>query len=170
MCGRFSVTKSTLNDLRGLFPDPVTLKDDWNVAPSRPVSLVRDWDGERTVTDAKWGFVATWAKDFQKSRPQPINAKIENLTSSSMWRGPFARHRGIIVADGYYEWTITEHGKQPHFIHVPGTSLAMAAVIGAWPDPTKADDDPDKWRLSTAIITRDSHVAPGEVMTGCRRA
>jgi putative SOS response-associated peptidase YedK len=35
--------------------------------------------------------------------------------------------------------------------------------VGAWPDRTKAPDDPDRWRLSVAIITRDAHVAPGEV-------
>ncbi len=39
----------------------------------------------------------------------------------------------------------------------------MAGVVSAWPDPTKPEDDPDKWRLSLAIITRDAHVAPGEV-------
>jgi len=36
-------------------------------------------------------------------------------------------------------------------------------VVSAWPDPTKPEGDPDKWRLSLAIITRDAHVAPGEV-------
>ncbi len=39
----------------------------------------------------------------------------------------------------------------------------MAGVVSAWPDPSQAEDDPEKWRLSTAISTRDSHVAPGEV-------
>ena len=39
----------------------------------------------------------------------------------------------------------------------------MAGLLGAWPDRTKTLDDPDRWRLSVAIITRDAHVAPGEV-------
>ena len=39
----------------------------------------------------------------------------------------------------------------------------MAGIVTAWPDRSKAEDDPDRWVLSTAIITRDAHVAPGEV-------
>ena len=39
----------------------------------------------------------------------------------------------------------------------------MAGLVGAWPDPEKAEDDPEKRRLSMAILTRDAHVAPGEV-------
>ncbi|MDO4144213.1 SOS response-associated peptidase family protein [Clavibacter michiganensis] len=54
-------------------------------------------------------------------------------------------------------------GKPPHGIHQPDAAIAMAGIVSAWPDPTKEEDDPDKWRLSMAIITRDSHVAPGDV-------
>ncbi|OUE28907.1 hypothetical protein BFL35_16220 (plasmid) [Clavibacter michiganensis] len=39
----------------------------------------------------------------------------------------------------------------------------MAGIVSAWPDPTKEEDDPDKSRLSMAIITRNAHVAHGEV-------
>jgi putative SOS response-associated peptidase YedK len=39
----------------------------------------------------------------------------------------------------------------------------MAGIASAWPNPAKEEDDPDKCRLSMAIITRDAHVAPGEV-------
>ncbi|MDY0914486.1 SOS response-associated peptidase [Rathayibacter festucae] len=103
------------------------------------------------------------AKDFKKQRPQPINARIETVASSPMFRKAFATSRVLIPAAGYYERTVTETGKQPHFIYEPDAALAMAGVVSAWPDPSRAEDDPEKWRLSTAIITRDSHVAPGEV-------
>jgi putative SOS response-associated peptidase YedK len=39
----------------------------------------------------------------------------------------------------------------------------MASIVSEWPDPAKEEDDPDIRRLSMAIITRDAHVAPGEV-------
>ncbi len=80
-----------------------------------------------------------------------------------MFRKSFATARAIIPAAGYYEWVVTETGKQPHFIHQPDAAIAMAGIVSAWPDPGKDEDDPDKWRLSMAIITRDAHVAPGEV-------
>src|SRR3954447_4891315 len=45
----------------------------------------------------------------------------------------------------------------------PITRLPWRGIVGAGPDPTKAEDDPDRWQLSMAVITRDAHVAPGEV-------
>lgn len=67
-------------------------------------------------------------------------------------------------AAGYYEWTILPDGsKQPHFIYAPDRGLAMAGILSAWPDKSKPEDSPDKWTISMAIITRDAHVAPGEV-------
>lgn len=163
MCGRYAVTKSTYSSLPGLISTERSAPDNFNVAPSTTVQVVRDRGDGRVEAEVKWGFVPVWAKDFAKQRPQPINAKIENLTSSGMWKKPFAAHRCIVPADGYYEWTVTEDGKQPHWIYSPDAGLAMAGLIGAWPDPNKAEDDPEKWRLSMAIVTRDAHVAPGEV-------
>lgn len=101
--------------------------------------------------------------DFVKQRPQPDKARIETVATSPMFRKAFAVARCIIPAAGYYEWTVTYTGKQPHSIHDEGAQLAMAGIVSARPDPTKDEDHPDKWRLSTAIITRDSHVATGEV-------
>lgn len=163
MCGRFAVTKSVYASLPGLINAERVQPESFNVAPSTQVEVVRDRGDDRYLEQVKWGFVPVWAKDFTKQRPQPINAKIENLLTSGMWKRPFTAHRAVVPADGYYEWTVTEHGKQPHWIHDPGAGLAMAGLISAWPDPEKSEDDPEKWRLSMAIITRDAHVAPGEV-------
>jgi putative SOS response-associated peptidase YedK len=159
MCGRFVV--NTKVNLPGLL-DGLQLADDFNVAPSVDVTLVRTRHEQREQASARWGFVPSWAKSL-KQQPQPINARLESLASSSMFRRAFATGRCIIPAAGYYEWTVTETGKQPHFIYDPNKSLAMAGIVTAWPDPAKEKDDPGRWVLSTAIITRDAHVAPGEV-------
>ena len=58
---------------------------------------------------------------------------------------------------------LQEGGKQPYFVHEPDRDIAMAGIIRPWADKTKPRDDPDRWRLAMAIITRDAHVAPGEV-------
>lgn len=161
MCGRFVVNQS----VKASFPDLLAdfqVHDDYNVAPSVGVTAVREWQGKLEAPMVRWGFLPSWAKSASQ-KPQPINARIETVASSGMFRNAFARHRAIIPAAGYYEWTITETGKQPHFIYDPGRAIAMAAIVTAWPDPAKAEDDPTRWILSTAIITRDSHVAPGEV-------
>lgn len=168
MCGRFVVARATSDLLPSLldeFPelaDGGRLAESYNVAPTDPVGAVRERKGERELTTTRWGFVPGWYPDLKK-RPQPINARIETVSTSGMFRKAFTSGRCIIPAQGYYEWVVTENGKQPHYIFEPDAALAMAGIVTAWRDRAKADDDPDRWVLSTAIITRDSHVAPGEV-------
>jgi len=178
MCGRFVVSDTTADLLPELVGELAArtehvdedtgevhagLAPSWNVAPTDPVYAVRQRHGQRELPQISWGFVPSWAKDFQKQRPKPINARIETVATSGMFKRAFATNRCIVPAQGYYEWVVREDGKEPHFVHEPGGALAMAGVVSAWPDPTKPEDDPDKWRLSLAIITRDAHVAPGEV-------
>lgn len=155
MCGRFGVTDSTSTPL-------AELVDEFE-APTSSVTIARAWEGERSAPTARRGLAPSCAKDLVKQRPQPINARIETEATSPMFRKAFAVARCIIPPAGYYEWTVTDTRKQPHFIHDEGAQLAMAGIVSAWPDPTKDEDDLDGWRLSTAIITRDSHVAPGEI-------
>lgn len=163
MCGRFVVTDSSSALLAALVTDFEPPRPNYNVAPTTSVTIARTWEGKRTAPAVRWGFVPSWAKDFTKHRPQPINARLETASTSPLFRKAFAVSRAIITAAGYYEWTVTETGKQPHFIHDESAPLAMAGIVSAWSDPAKDEGDPDKWRLSMAIITRDSHVAPGEV-------
>jgi putative SOS response-associated peptidase YedK len=140
------------------------LEDNYNVAPTDDVAVVRQrTEHPRELDAVRWGFVPGWYPDLTK-RPQPINARIETVATSGMYRRAFQSQRCIVPAAGYYEWTILPDGsKQPHFIYAPEQALAMAGIVSAWRDKSKPDDDPDRWVISMAIITRDAHVAPGEV-------
>ncbi|WP_375399282.1 SOS response-associated peptidase [uncultured Amnibacterium sp.] len=162
VCGRYVVTRAVADLLPDLLADSGDLNDDYNVAPTALVPVVRERHEQRAVTRASWGFLPGWAKDA-RAKPQPINARLETVGASGMFRRAFAQARCVVPAIGYYEWTITAGGKQPHFIGAPDAALAMAGVLSAWADPALPRDDPDRWRLSMAIITRDAHVAPGEV-------
>ena len=176
MCGRYVVTKAVTDLLPDLLGGLGPLADDFNVAPTALVPVVRERHGERVRPDVRWGFLPSYAKD-PKQRPQPINARIETVTTSGMFKRAFARSRCVVPALGYYEWVVTPTGKQPHYIHAPDAGLAMAGVLSAWADPARDREDPDRWLISMAIITRDAHVAPGEVhdrmpacLTGAGRA
>ncbi|MGW6229466.1 SOS response-associated peptidase, partial [Cellulosimicrobium cellulans] len=47
--------------------------------------------------------------------------------------------------------------KQPYWIAPgDGESAAFAGLYEFWRDRTKADDDPDRWLVSTTIITTDA--------------
>jgi putative SOS response-associated peptidase YedK len=162
MCGRYVVTKAVNDLLPDLLGGLGDLPDDYNVAPTALVPVVRERHDERRMAEVHWGFLPTWAKD-ERAKPQPINARIETVATSGMFKRAFATARCLVPALGYYEWVVTPTGKQPHFIHDPDSALAMAGVVSAWADRTKDQDDPDRWHLSMAVITRDAHVAPGEV-------
>jgi putative SOS response-associated peptidase YedK len=162
MCGRYVVTKAVNDLLPDLLGGFAPLPDDYNVAPTALVPVVRARHGERALPEVHWGFLPGFAKTAT-AKPQPINARIETVATSGMFRRAFASARCIVPALGYYEWVQTPQGKQPHFIFEPDAAIAMAGIVSAWADPSFARDDPDRWRLSMAIITRDAHVAPGEV-------
>ncbi|MBG6238261.1 putative SOS response-associated peptidase YedK [Mycetocola sp. CAN_C7] len=134
----------------------------WNVAPTDQVPVVREHDGVRRIDSVRWGIVSPRSPTFGGGKPI-INARIETVTSNGLFKGAFTSSRCIVSAAGYYEWQRTEQGKQPYFIHHPDADIAMAGIVRAWADPSMGADDPGRWRLSMAIITRDAHVAPGEV-------
>lgn len=134
----------------------------WNVAPTDHVPVVREHDGRRLIESVRWGIVPPASPVFGGGKPI-INARIETVASNGLFTGAFTAHRCIVSCSGYYEWQQQETGKQPYFVYGPDSDLAMAGIIRAWTDVTKPKDDPDRWRLSMAIITRDAHVAPGEV-------
>lgn len=104
----------------------------FNVAPSQEVLTVRSSpdpeeaaQGEREARLMRWGLVPRWAKDL-KVGYRMINAKAENLTSSRAYSplvGKF-RHRCLIVADGFYEFTT--------------------------PETPRADKRKDRWRFTMA--------------------
>jgi putative SOS response-associated peptidase YedK len=167
MCGRYVVTKAVNDLLPDLLGGLGPLPDDFNVAPTALVPVVRERGGERRLPEVQWGFLPSWARDL-KAKPQPINARMESVATSGMFKRAFARARCIVPALGYYEWVVTPTGKQPHFIYDPDTALAMAGVLSAWADPTKDRDDPDRWHLSMAVITRDAHVVHDR-MPACLR-
>lgn len=167
MCGRFAMDDKT-NELLEEFVAEHGIKalKDWrpnyNIPPTTEVPVARLHDGKREVEMVRWGMIAPSSKEFGGGKPV-FNARIESVDKLGLFKGPFEKRRCIVPALGYYEWQLTEDGKQPYFIRQPNAQLAMAGVVGAWRDPAKAQGDPDRWRLSMAIITMDAHVAPGEV-------
>src|SRR5690554_3922710 len=87
-----------------------------------------------------------------------FNARSETLAEKPAFKRALAARRGIVPADGYYEWQARAEGrKQPHFIHAPDDAvLGLAALYEFWKDPSKGEDDPDRWLVSATIVTRDS--------------
>ncbi|QOR40641.1 SOS response-associated peptidase [Billgrantia diversa] len=60
-----------------------------------------------------WGYRPKWAKG---KAAQPINARVETVAASGYFNYAFAKQRCLIPADGWFEWLVTETGKQPHYL------------------------------------------------------
>jgi putative SOS response-associated peptidase YedK len=75
--------------------------------------------------------------------------------------------------DGYYEWEKIDGRKVPYFLHRDHDLLAFAGLYELWPDPDRAEDDPDRWLFSYTILTHPAPTRSDTSTTGhrcsCRR-
>lgn len=179
MCGRYASSRKPEDlveefEIRG--PAATALEPDFNVAPTKEVYAVVERPpkgeevAERQLRVMTWGLVPSWAKD-PKIGSRLVNARVETVAEKPAFRKAFAQRRAILPADGYYEWyqtqQLTTAGKplkQPYFIRPRGGGvLAMAGLYELWRDPRKADDDPDRWKWTTTVLTTTAEDELGHI-------
>jgi putative SOS response-associated peptidase YedK len=97
-------------------PHQFQLFDRYNVAPSTNIPVIRQVDGERTLSLLHWGLVPCWAKDI-KIGYKMINARAETVATKPAFRSAYKTRRCLIPASGFYEWKREANPKIPHFIH-----------------------------------------------------
>ncbi len=128
----------------------------------RPRTCRSCWSGWWTATPvrqlhiARWGLVPSWAKD-PGIGSKMINARSESVLEKPAFRKATRARRCAVPADGYYEWKGEGRGKQPYYVHPKdGRPIVFAGLYEWWKDPSKAEGDPERWLLSTSILTTDS--------------
>ena len=185
MCGRYASSRQP-EDLVEEFEIRTTdlprLEPDFNVAPTKEVYAVverpprseddagEEEQPERQLRVLTWGLVPFWAKD-PAIGSRMINARMETVAQKPAFRRAFERRRAILPADGYYEWYPTQEPtssrrpkKQPYFIRpVDGGVLAMAGLYEIWRDPTRAEDDPDRFRWTCTVLTTSAEDSLGHI-------
>ncbi|HLS48497.1 MAG TPA: SOS response-associated peptidase, partial [Actinomycetaceae bacterium] len=133
----------------------------FNVAPTQQVriGLERDEDagGQREMHAARWGLVPPWSEDLSVGS-RLINARSETAAQKRSFAPSVRQRRCFVPADGYYEWQRgSGRSSTPYFIHRRDAQpMALAGLYAFWRDPSKADDDPDRWVLTMTILTRAS--------------
>jgi putative SOS response-associated peptidase YedK len=128
---------------------PETYAHRFNLAPEQSALIVRERDDLREAVMAKWGLLPHWAKD-SKIAFKMINARAETLTEKPAHRSLIGRHRCLIPADGFYEWTVgSDRKKQPIHFHLPDDELF--AFAGLW--TARTDDETGEVIKSCTIIT-----------------
>ncbi|GAB3387342.1 SOS response-associated peptidase [Humibacter soli] len=164
MCGRFAMD-DTVDALIEEFvlatgKGPQEWTPSWNIAPTDDIPVLfaskRESGVENRFEVGHWSLVPSFSKTLKTTYPT-FNARTEGITEKASWRKPIRSQRAIIPALGYYEWQGEKGHKTPYFIRDPHDDvLGLAGMYSWWRDPTKADDDPDKWRLTATILTSDA--------------
>lgn len=180
MCGRYAASADRAQLAVVFDADTAVgpeLRPSWNVAPAKQVYGVLERDRhdagddhgepERQIRDLRWGLVPSWAKD-PAIGSRLINARVETLAEKPAWRQAFRRRRVVLPASGFYEWQPVEVDgkprKQPYFIHPAEDGvLPMAGLYELWPDPDKAEDDPDRWLWTATVVTTQATGPLGEI-------
>lgn len=176
MCGRYASFRESQDladafDVEDMTEAAREVLASWNVAPTDGVRIIVDrvprMEGDaadeapvrREMHLARWGLVPPWAKDAGIGA-RMINARSETLADKPAFKKPAATKRCLVVADGYYEWQKvpaageSKPTKVPYYIHpTDGSPIAFAGLYSWWRDPSRDDEDPDRWLLSTTIVT-----------------
>jgi putative SOS response-associated peptidase YedK len=123
MCGRFTLTVATFDELCALLGVPpdvdaaAVFRPRYNVAPT-DTHIILCEEGRRHLAPAVWGLGV--------DKPQ-INARSETADSRPTFRAAFARTRCVVPADGFFEWTAD---RQPIWYHrKDGGLLLMAGMF-----------------------------------------
>jgi len=182
MCGRYASSRRP-EDLIEEFEVvdsrlEKSLDADFNVAPTkevyavleRPPSKDSDDPPQRQLRTLRWGLIPSWAKDPSIGN-RMINARMESVAEKPSFRRAFAARRCLLPADGYFEWYPTSQktkagkpAKQPFFIRPQdGGILAMAGLYEIWRDPTRDEDDPERFRWTCTVLTTQAEDAVGHI-------
>lgn len=103
---------------------------DYNIPPGQKIlAVVQLDDVSNRAVGLHWGLIPSWAKDKTGSA-RLINARAETLAEKVSFKNAYRHRRCLIPATGFFEWQITEDGKQPYHIHQPGN--ALFAFAGIW--------------------------------------
>lgn len=133
MCGRFGLF-SDLDRLAEQFGfDPLTVRDmfapSYNVAPTNSVLTLTAPGLALEPQLMRWGLIAPWQRRGDPLGKPVFNARSETVAEKPMFRRAFARSRGLVLADGFYEWRRRGGAKQPYWIcRRDGHPFAFAAI------------------------------------------
>lgn len=125
MCGRFAQYEGMADYLRELAAeqDVISGYDNvpigrYNIPPSSRVQILHGTEGGIHIDSVHWGWAPFWAKG---KRPDPINARVETVTTGKFFKQLWPNGRALVPANGWFEWVMDPDDpkkKQPYFIRL----------------------------------------------------
>ncbi|WP_017907168.1 SOS response-associated peptidase family protein [Pseudomonas asplenii] len=136
MCGRFAQYQGMADYLRELESeqDVISGYDNepiarYNIAPTTRVLILHSVEEGLRIDPVHWGWAPFWAKG---KRPDPINARVETVTTGKFFKQLWPNGRALVVADGWYEWVKYPDNpkkKQPYFIRLKSQAPMFFAAL-----------------------------------------
>ena len=135
MCGRYTL-RTDLREIAKHFgvTEVPNITPRYNISPTQEVAIVRVTDEAqgREMELYRWGLIPSWAKDPSVGSKM-INARAETVTEKPSFREAFKRRRGLIPADGFYEWARAGSRKQPYYFQMKNKQpFAFAGLWESW--------------------------------------
>jgi len=157
VCGRYELhSNPTVIALAFGLARPPHVAARYNIAPTDDVPIVRiGASGERELVSMRWGLVPRWAKDLSIGA-RMINARGESIQSKPSLRMAYRRHRCLLPADGFYEWSAVTAGAETRRVafHVgmaTGSPFGLAGLYERWMSNSGAVVD------SCTIVTTEAN-------------
>ena len=136
MCGRFVQYQGIADYLKVLGTDRLVVSGydnqpiaRYNVAPSTRVNILHNQHDDLRIDPVRWGWAPFWAKG---KRPDPINARVETVTTGKFFKQLWPDSRALVMADGWYEWVKDPNDpkkKQPFFIRLKSKAPIFFAAL-----------------------------------------
>ena len=104
----------------------------YNIAPSQYSPIAIKVNDKRIIKNMIWGLIPSWSKNKIVGQKM-INARSETILEKPSFQGLVQSNRCIVIADGYFEWTIQNGIGQPYYIFHPEKKiLPMAGLWTTW--------------------------------------
>jgi len=126
MCGRYANSLTAAEVARHFGADRDPSLAGWEasdeVFPTTRQPIVVAGGGGRRLTLGRWG----WRRDFAK-RPL-INARADKLVRSGLWSPALERHRCVVPATAWFEWTGPQGAKRRHRLSAGDGPIGFAGL------------------------------------------
>jgi len=131
MCGRFNLIATPEQVIENFKLHRLPrYETSYNIPPGQKIlTVVQLDDGSYKAVYLYWGLIPHWAKD-RKISYKLINARAETVAEKPAFKSAYRQRRCLIPATGFYEWQITEQGKQVYC--VADQTQQLFAFAGLW--------------------------------------
>lgn len=140
MCGRYvriSPVEYVADEFDVRRKASLEVGPEYNIAPSQPVLILVNRDGEKQLRLCRWGFVPPGSKAPPVGKTL-INARAETVAAKPSFADAFRDSRCLIIADGFYEWQRTGKTRVPVYVYLnSGRPFGFAGLYSVRPSPER---------------------------------